>query len=169
MPSTTPYKMAVVACLLYGCSTTTKPSLNKPRIVYVDMVADLFHPGHIAFLKKAKEKGDYLLVGLITDEDAESYTKRKPLMNLVERTEMVRSCKYVDEVIVGSPYRLSDEFIDSHHIDLVVHGDDFSMEALYYYYQPAIDRGAFKVVEYTPGMSTSELIERVLRLSHPQK
>lgn len=163
-------RFSFIFCSLFflGCDSK-KPPPKPKRVVYVDMVADLIHPGHIAFLKKAKTMGDYLIVGLITDEDAESYSKRRPYLNVSERSEMLRACRYVDEVISGSPYRLSDEFLDAYHIDIVVHGDDYSMEALYYYYQPAIDRGILRVVEYTPDVSTSDLVERVFRLDKLEK
>jgi cytidyltransferase-like protein len=39
--------------------------------VYVDMVADLFHYGHVNFLKQARQFGDYLLVGIHSDKVVE--------------------------------------------------------------------------------------------------
>ena len=44
---------------------------NKPIRVYADMVGDLFHAGHIEFIKKARAYGDYLIVGVIADEAVE--------------------------------------------------------------------------------------------------
>ena len=38
--------------------------------VYAEMVADLFHRGHVEFLKRARALGDYLIVGVMSDEDA---------------------------------------------------------------------------------------------------
>ena len=49
-----------------------------PITVYVDMVADLFHLGHVEFLRKAKEHGDVLKVGIHNDETVEG-SKRKPV------------------------------------------------------------------------------------------
>ena len=48
------------------------------KIIYCDMVADLFHYGHVNFLKRCKQLGDYLIVGIHSDSDVESY-KRKPI------------------------------------------------------------------------------------------
>lgn len=139
-----------------------KHTVLKPtqRRVYVDMVADMFHPGHVAFLKQARQFGDYLIVGLNNDEDVKSY-KRLPIMNLEERTQAVSACKYVDEVISDCPYRITDEFIDEHKIDVVVHGDDFNPDTLEYYYGAPMRRGIFKTVPYTKGISTSDLIKRI--------
>lgn len=157
-----------LACLFAGCSSyreqtqekMAKAEQAKKTVVYVDMVADMFHPGHVAFLKKAKEQGDYLIVGLVSDADAASY-KREPIMTLAERAIMVKSCCYVDEVIEACPLAITNELIDEKRVDLVVHGDDFNPEAIKTFYQAAIDRGIFKTVPYTPGISTSEIIKRL--------
>ena len=50
---------------------------DRPIRVYADIVGDLFHAGHIEFLKKARGFGDYLIVGVIADENVEEY-KRTP-------------------------------------------------------------------------------------------
>lgn len=47
--------------------------------VYADMVADLFHDGHMGFLKKARAWGDYLLVGICADDVLVSYKRRRIL------------------------------------------------------------------------------------------
>jgi cytidyltransferase-like protein len=39
------------------------------RRVYVDMVGDLFHMGHVQFLKAARQFGDWLVVGVLSDDD----------------------------------------------------------------------------------------------------
>ena len=52
------------------------------------MVSDLFHYGHAEFLRKAKSFGDYLIVGVISDEDTTPY-KRKPILNLEERVKLL--------------------------------------------------------------------------------
>ncbi len=57
--------------------------------VYVDMVGDLFHAGHVAFLREARSHGDWLVVGVLSDETAASY-KRRPIMTLAERVASSR-------------------------------------------------------------------------------
>ena len=66
--------------------------------VYVDAVADLFHYGHVGFLEKASALGDYLIVGVHSDETVSSY-KRKPVMRMDERIAVVQGCRFVDEVV----------------------------------------------------------------------
>ncbi|MCB1111343.1 MAG: adenylyltransferase/cytidyltransferase family protein [Chlamydiia bacterium] len=132
----------------------------KPKRIYVDMVADMFHYGHAEFLKKAKAEGDYLIVGIISDEDVEGY-KRRPIMTLDERATAVANYPLVDEVIPASPLVLNEKFLKDHHIDLVIHGDDMPQEQIDIYYHVPIKMGIFKTVPYTRGISTTELIKRI--------
>ena len=134
---------------------------DKPIRVYADIVGDLFHAGHIEFLKKARGLGDYLIVGVMSDENVEKY-KRTPILTLEERVKMISACRYVDEVIVDSPLRLSKEWLADHQIDYVVHGDDFNPELLRDFYGSSLDLGIFRAVPYTPGISTSNIIQRIV-------
>lgn len=62
--------------------------------VYVAGAFDLFHVGHLEFLEKAKQMGDYLIVGLHTDPVVNQYKgSNYPIMNLHERTLSVLACK----------------------------------------------------------------------------
>jgi cytidyltransferase-like protein len=61
---------------------------------------DPLHVGHIEYLKKAKELGNYLIVILNNDEQAK-LKKSKPFMPLGERKIILESIKYVDEVFIS--------------------------------------------------------------------
>lgn len=129
--------------------------------VYVDMVGDLFHAGHVALLREARRHGDWLVVGVLSDDTAASY-KRRPIMTLAERVAVIESCRYVDEVIADAPFRVTRDFLDEHAITTVVHGDDLSPEGAESIYGPAVAAGSFVYVERTGGISTTQLIQRVL-------
>ena len=128
--------------------------------VYVDMVADLFHYGHVAFLKKARALGDYLLVGIHADDALVSY-KRRPILTMEERVASVAGCRYVDEVLPNAPLIIDRGWVEKHNIHLVVHGDDFSQEELEYYYKVPVEMGILRTVPYTHGISTTEIIRRI--------
>ena len=135
------------------------PAAAQPAVVYVDGIFDLFHPGHISFLKKARAVGGAgatLLVGVITDEDAR--WKRPPIMTHAERLTMVRHCTEVGAVLENPPLVLTGEFLDAHHINFVVHGDDDKQEA---FFRVPIERGIMRYVPYTPGVSTTGIISRI--------
>ena len=123
------------------------------------MVADLFHYGHIEFLKKASAFGDHLLVGICSDEAVQAY-KRNPILNADERAASVAGCRYVDEVVPNAPWIMDAAWIEKHQIDVVVHGDDYSSEQIEYIYKVPISMGIFRTVPYTPTISTTEIIRR---------
>ena len=81
--------------------------------VYADMVADLFHYGHMRFLKKARTLGDHLLVGVCADEVLVSY-KRRPILTLEERVASVAGCRYVDEVLPNGPLMVDRAWIEKY-------------------------------------------------------
>ena len=134
--------------------------------VYVDMVADLFHYGHVEFLRKARSLGDYLLAGVCRDDTLVAY-KRRPILTMRERAASVAGCRYVDEVLPDAPFRVTRDWIELHAIDLVVHGDDFSDEQLDYFYSVPINMGIFRTVPYTRGISTGEIIRRCRGVTTP--
>lgn len=131
------------------------------RRVYVDMVGDLFHAGHVSLLREARRHGDWLVVGVLSDDTAASY-KRRPIMTLAERVAVIESCRYVDEVIADAPFRVTQDFLAEHAITTVVHGDDLSPEGAESIYGPAAEAGGYVAVPRTGGISTTELIQRVL-------
>jgi cytidyltransferase-like protein len=133
--------------------------MADPTRVYVDMVGDLFHPGHVALLRAAREFGDWLIVGVLSDEVAAAY-KRRPVMTLAERVAVIEACRYVDEVLPDSPYRVTEEFLDERGIALVVHGDDIAPETVEEVFGSVAAAGRLRLVRYTPGVSTTELIAR---------
>jgi ethanolamine-phosphate cytidylyltransferase/choline-phosphate cytidylyltransferase len=128
--------------------------------VYVDMVADLFHYGHVAFLEQARAFGDELVVGVHSNATVESY-KRTPIMTMDERIASVRGCRFVDEVVADAPLVITREWLALHRVDLVVHADDFDPALAERLYGVPMAMGIFHTVPYTPGVSTTDLIRRI--------
>ena len=128
--------------------------------VYADMVGDLFHYGHVEFLEKARALGDYLIVGVHGDNDAE-INKRKPILTMEERVACVVGCRYADEVLPNAPWIIDRAWIDLHKIDLVAHGDDYTPEKFAYIFKAPIEMGIFCTVSYSPAISTTEIIRRI--------
>ena len=127
--------------------------------VYVDMVADLFHYGHVELLRQARALGDYLLVGVHAD-DAVLAHKRKPILAMEERVAVVAGCRYVDEVLPNAPWITGRGWIGKHDIHLVVHGSDYSQEDLNKTHAVAIEMGILRIVDYTMGISSTEIRNR---------
>ncbi len=128
--------------------------------VYVDMVADLFHCGHVQFLRQARALGDTLIVGIHADADVMTY-KRRPVMTMDERLCVVTACRYVDEAVPNAPLIIDAEWLERHRIDIVAHGDDFGTDLQQRWYPLVSALGILRLIPYTDGISTSTILERV--------
>ena len=141
------------------------PPIGRPIRVYADGVFDLFHLGHMRQLEQAKKSfpNVYLLVGLSSDTDTHKY-KGVTVMSYNERAETLRHCRWVDEVVEDAPWSLTKEFVEKHDIDYVAHDDlPYSSAGSDDIYKPIKDMGKFWPTQRTEGVSTSDLITRILR------
>ncbi|KAG0256782.1 Ethanolamine-phosphate cytidylyltransferase [Actinomortierella ambigua] len=137
------------------------------KVVYVDGTFDLFHTGHIEFLKRAKQMGDYLLVGIHDDQTVNAIKGvNYPLMNLHERVLSVLACRYVDEVVIGAPYSVTDQVLEKvYKVDLVVHGNTPSLKDLNGEdpYKLPKERGIYIEIENPQNSVTTEsIIDRII-------
>ncbi|KAK4752886.1 hypothetical protein SAY87_021684 [Trapa incisa] len=137
------------------------------HIIYIAGAFDLFHAGHVEILKLARGLGDFLLVGIHTDQTVSANRgAHRPIMNLHERSLSVLACRYVDEVIIGAPWEVSKDMITTFNISLVVHGsiserNDFQKDEGNPYAVP-IDMGIFKVLQSPLDITTTTIIRRIV-------
>jgi len=132
------------------------------KIVYVDGVFDLTHNGHFKLYENAKKLGDILYVGILSDEECISY-KRKPILTADERRINILNSKYVNKIIMNVPNIVTNEFIDEYNIDIVAHAHKEEEDSFYHYqYKIPKELGIFKRLEYTTGITTTDIINRVL-------
>eukprot|EP00527_Entomoneis_sp_CCMP2396_P006616 CAMPEP_0198142054 /NCGR_PEP_ID=MMETSP1443-20131203/4952_1 /TAXON_ID=186043 /ORGANISM="Entomoneis sp., Strain CCMP2396" /LENGTH=489 /DNA_ID=CAMNT_0043804991 /DNA_START=105 /DNA_END=1574 /DNA_ORIENTATION=+ len=95
------------------------------KVIYIDGSWDMFHPGHVSLLKLAKERGDFLVVGVHGDTVVNRVLGiNLPLMNLHERVLSVLGCRFVDDVLIDAPYEITQEMISSLKIDEVLESPD---------------------------------------------
>ena len=125
------------------------------------MCADLIHYGHIRFIKKAKELGDNLVVGLHSDETMQSY-KRKPVMTFKERKELLESVKYIDEIIDNAPTNPNGEYLKKLKIDFMAIPNNVDKQLINKLYKYPYENNMIKIINYTKEISTSIIIERVI-------
>ena len=136
----------------------------EKKVIYVDGTFDLLHPGHIAFLKECKKYGDYLIVGVISDKNVQSY-KRIPILNLDHRCIMLENIKIVDNVIKDCPFfGITQEFINKYKINKVIYsGSDLGKWEEHY--NIPIKQNMMVNLSYdssNTGCSTSKIIEIIL-------
>jgi len=86
---------------------------------------DLLHRGHIKLLQRAREMGDYLVVGLSSDE-FNAVKHKKAFYSYEERKLVLEAVRYVDEVIPEDNWEQKERDILEHGIDVFVMGDDWN-------------------------------------------
>ncbi|KAF7345540.1 Choline-phosphate cytidylyltransferase 1 [Mycena venus] len=127
------------------------PLTDRPVRVYADGVYDLFHFGHALQLRQAKLSflSVYLLVGVNSDEQVIEH-KARGVMTHADRLEAARHCRWVDEIVAEAPW-----------IDYVAHDEDPYAASGHDVYSYVKGLGKFIPTRRTPGVSTSELLERI--------
>lgn len=86
---------------------------------------DLLHQGHINLLRRAKELGDYLIVGVTSDSFDRGRGKLNVRNNVLERVEAVKATGYVDEVIIEDYIGQKIDDIQKYEVDIFAIGSDW--------------------------------------------
>ncbi|KAL5520374.1 hypothetical protein ACEPAG_9598 [Sanghuangporus baumii] len=139
--------------------------VGRPVRIYADGVYDLFHFGHALQLRQAKHSfpSVYLLVGVCSDELVKEH-KSRTIMTHAERCEAVRHCRWVDEVVQDAPWIIDKAFLDKYEIDYVAHDEEpYPSSSFDDVYSLVKSLGRFIPTRRTPGVSTSELLERIVK------
>lgn len=133
--------------------------------VYVGMVGDFLHHGHINIIEEARKFGD-VIVGLLTDKAAASY-KRLPVLTFEQRKKVIENIKGVKAVI---PQESLDYIPNLRKIrpNYVVHGDDWKEGVQQGARQKVIDAvkewgGTLVEIRYTPGISSTNMIQEFFK------
>ncbi len=128
------------------------------KTVYTFGVFDLLHPGHINLLKRAKEFGDTLVVGVIDDKSVSDFKGHdRPVQRVEDRIIVLESIRFVDQVVLQNGYNGVGANLKRFDVDVVVHGDDLDN-------LPSSFEGMNIVqIPYSMDYSTSEIIRRINR------
>lgn len=86
---------------------------------------DLLHYGHIQLLRRAKERGDYLIVALSTDEFNWNSKQKKCYFPYEQRKMLLESIRYVDLVIPEENWDQKISDVKEFKVDTFVMGDDW--------------------------------------------
>ncbi len=120
---------------------------------------DLFHVGHIRLLKRLKELGDRLIVGISSDS-FNSIKGKKSFFSYEERAEIVLSCKYVDLVFPENNWEQKESDILKYNANIFAIGDDW--KGKFDYLKPLCD------VIYLPrteNISTTDIKKQLSNIS----
>ena len=123
---------------------------------------DLLHYGHIRLLKRARALGDYLIVGLSTDE-FNAQKGKKAYHNYETRKKMLEAIRYVDLVIPEECWEQKISDVQKYDVDIVVMGSDWAGSDKFDYLKDYCD---VVYLDRTEGISTTK-IKKDLGLQEP--
>ncbi|MFV0246952.1 MAG: glycerol-3-phosphate cytidylyltransferase [Mycoplasmatales bacterium] len=112
---------------------------------------DLLHPGHVNFFKRIKEQGDYLIVGVSTDE-FNALKHKQSYLSYEDRKMIVEAIRYVDEVIPEETWEQKIDDVKKYDIDEFFIGDDWTGE-----FDFLKDYCKVNYLSRTEGISTSQI------------
>ena len=117
---------------------------------------DVFHIGHISILERAKSYGDYLIVGVSSDDLNFSKKGRKPIYSEKDRKKIINSLTCVDEVFTETSLELKKQYINDFNADILIMGDDWKGK-----FDNHKDQCEVIYLPRTPSISTKQIIEVV--------
>ncbi|CAF1008234.1 unnamed protein product [Rotaria sordida] len=148
-----------------GTSYATGGRPDQDDRVWMDGCYDMVHFGHANACRQAKQMGNYLIVGVHSDEEITKH-KGPPVFTEQERYKMVRAIKWVDQVVENAPYVTTLETLEEYNCAFCVHGDDITVTAdgvdTYHIVKAA---GRYRECKRTQGVSTTDLVGRMLLLT----
>lgn len=126
------------------------------KVVWTNGCFDILHLGHLRLLEYAKSRGDFLIVGIDSDERVRQLKgKQRPINNEFFRKEMLESIRWVDNVVVFSSDNQLENLIQ-YNVDLIVVGSDYINKHVIGSEHAEID-----FFDRIDGFSTTEIIEKI--------
>lgn len=117
---------------------------------------DIFHIGHLRILERARAYGDYLIVGISTDELNISKKGRAPVYPFDQRRDILLGLRVVDEVFAEESLEKKRDYIVEHRADILVMGDDWAGK-----FDEFGDVCRVEYLPRTPSISTTQTIEAI--------
>jgi rfaE bifunctional protein nucleotidyltransferase chain/domain len=138
-----------------------KQKRNGKRVVFTNGCFDLLHPGHIHSLEAARNLGEFLIVGINSDESVRTLKGQgRPLIPEQERAEILASLECVDGVVIF------DELTPQKTIagllpDILVKGSDWPGNQIVGREEVEAAGGKVVLIDNLPGYSTSDIVNKI--------
>jgi len=145
-----------------GNKITDLKRKNK-KVIWTNGIFDLLHVGHVRYLKKARELGDILIVGINSDESTRKLKgKNRPIQTADDRAEILSSLKCVDFVIIF-PELTVDRYVSKFKPEVFVKGGDYSLQKLNEEERKAIEgyNGEIRFIPFIEGRSSTNIIKEI--------
>lgn len=148
----------------------TLPELRRTReacrqsgqkVVFTNGCFDILHKGHIEYLTKAKALGEILVVGINTDDSTRRIKgKKRPIVEQNDRAAIVANLLPVDYVCLFDE-DTPDALIRAIVPDVLVKGADWKVNDIVGKDVVEQAGGVVSTIQLTPGLSTSQIIDRI--------
>jgi rfaE bifunctional protein nucleotidyltransferase chain/domain len=136
-------------------------SRNK-KLVFTNGCFDILHSGHVDYLSKARQLGDYLLVGLNSDISVKNIKgEKRPIINEIERAALLDNLKCVDYVTFfdqDTPEQLITSLIP----DILVKGADWDLDKIVGREIVEANGGDVQTIQFSCNQSTSKIINLII-------
>ncbi|WP_187262801.1 D-glycero-beta-D-manno-heptose 1-phosphate adenylyltransferase [Pontibacter beigongshangensis] len=131
------------------------------KIVFTNGCFDILHLGHVDYLEKARQLGDKMVLGLNTDASiCRIKGPGRPLQDEMSRARVMASLLFVDAVVLfddDTPLKL----IEAVQPDILVKGDDYSIENIVGHEVVLARGGAVETVPLVKGYSTTSIVKKI--------
>ncbi len=132
------------------------------KVVFTNGCFDLLHPGHVAYLEKARSLGDALVVGVNTDSSVRRLAKGtgRPVTPEADRARVLAALACVDRVVIfdeDTPL----ELITALQPDILVKGGDYDLAEIVGREVVLARGGQVLALPFVPGYSTTELLKAI--------
>jgi rfaE bifunctional protein nucleotidyltransferase chain/domain len=132
------------------------------KVVFTNGCFDIIHPGHVDYLCQARDLGDFLILGLNTDDSVKRLNKapNRPVNNEYARAAVLAGLACVDLIVFfneDTPY----ELISYLSPDVLVKGNDYTIEQVVGHDVVQANGGKVVTIPLLQGYSTSGLIKKI--------
>ena len=140
---------------------TNRLKSQERRVIFTNGCFDILHRGHASYLQKAKDLGDFLIIGLNSDESVRRLKgENRPINNLEDRAYLLSALESVDYVVPfteDTPY----ELIKKIYPDILVKGADYEGKEVV----GSDLAGEVRLIDFVEGKSTSRIIKKIEKQS----
>jgi len=134
---------------------------KNQSIVFTNGCFDIIHRGHIEYLTKASELGNFLIIGLNTDESVKLLKgNNRPVQNQNDRALILASLQFVNAVVLFSeetPYNLIN-LVKPH---TLVKGGDYNKNNIVGYDIVISNGGKVETIDFVEGCSTTSILSKI--------
>jgi rfaE bifunctional protein nucleotidyltransferase chain/domain len=151
-----------IVTLAEGIEIRKQWKANGNKVVFTNGCFDILHLGHVDYLEKSSEFGTQLIVAVNSDASVRTLEKgvERPINSEYARARLIAALGFVSMVIIfGEPTPL--ELINSLSPDVLVKGDDYTIETIVGAKEVISAGGEVKTIALVPDYSTTQLIQKL--------